>query len=202
MKISLVLATKTRVEEFDKCMRSLARQAYADVELIVVDQNEDDRLKNFLTALPFPVVHLRWSQSGAARARSVGLAAATGEIIGFPDDDCWYPDDLLARVAEFFARNPAADGLTGRSEDGEGNPSGGSFSMQPGPVTMGNVWKTGIAYTIFLRAPVCAAVGTFDEELGVGAGTRYGWEKKPTISFARSRPASASSICPPWSCIT
>jgi GT2 family glycosyltransferase len=41
-------------------------------------------------------------------------------------------------------------------------------------VDISNVWKKGVSYTIFLRSSVCSAVGPFDEELGVGAGTRFG----------------------------
>ena len=175
MKISLILATKGRVAEVERCVRSVAAQNHDDLELIVVDQNEDDRLKPILpqSSFPFPFVHLR-SESGLSRARNVGLASATGDIISFPDDDCWYPDGLLARVASEFQRHPSLDGLTGRSEDGRGHPSGGSFSRCQGQVDIRNVWKQGISYTIFLRSSVCAAVGPFDEELGVGASTRFG----------------------------
>jgi GT2 family glycosyltransferase len=41
-------------------------------------------------------------------------------------------------------------------------------------VDINNVWKKGVSYTIFLRSSVCSAVGPFDEELGVGASTRFG----------------------------
>ena len=44
MKVSLILATKNRVEEVDRFVRSLADQGYGNLELIVVDQNQDDRL--------------------------------------------------------------------------------------------------------------------------------------------------------------
>ena len=66
------------------------------------------------------------------------------------------------------------EGLTGRSQDGQGQASGGRFSRSRGGVNFNNVWKRGISYTIFLRSSVCAAVGRFDEELGVGARTRFG----------------------------
>jgi glycosyltransferase involved in cell wall biosynthesis len=175
MKISLILATKGRVAEVERFVRSLAAQNHGDLELIVVDQNEDDRLKTILSqsSFPFPLVHLQ-SESGLSRARNVGLAFATGDIISFPDDDCWYPGGLLARVADEFQRYPSLDGLTGRSEDGRGQASGGSFSRCKGRVDLRNVWKQGVSYTIFLRSSVCAAVGSFDEELGVGASTRFG----------------------------
>jgi glycosyltransferase involved in cell wall biosynthesis len=175
MKVSLILATKARVKEVATFIRSLADQGYADLELIVVDQNEDDRLGTILTqsSFPFPVIRLR-SEAGLSRARNLGMASATGDIITFPDDDCWYPDGLLVRVVSEFQSRLSLDGLTGRSEDGRGHPSGGSFSWRQGRVDIKNVWKQGISYSIFLRSSVCAAVGAFDEELGVGASTRFG----------------------------
>jgi glycosyltransferase involved in cell wall biosynthesis len=174
MKISLILATKGRVKEIERFMQSLTHQGYS-LELIVVDQNEDDRLESMLKEpnLPFPVVHLR-SEVGLSRARNVGVAFATGDIIAFPDDDCWYPAGLFTRVVSELQGQVSVDGLTGRSEDGRGRPSGGSFSRRKGPVDINNVWKTGISYTIFLRSSVCTAVGLFDEELGAGAHTRFG----------------------------
>jgi glycosyltransferase involved in cell wall biosynthesis len=175
MKVSLILATKNRVEEVDRFVRSLADQGYRDLELIVVDQNEDDRLAAILgqSNLRFPIIHLR-SKSGLSHARNVGISAATGDIISFPDDDCWYPNTLLSRVVAEFRNHHSFDGLTGCSEDGDGNASGGSFSRSQGRVDLKNVWKRGISYTIFLRSSVCAVVGSFDEELGVGARTPFG----------------------------
>lgn len=175
MKISLILATKGRMAEIEILLRSLTQQGYGSLELIVVDQNEDDRLDAILkeSNLPFPIKHLR-SEVGLSRARNVGVAFATGDIIAFPDDDCWYPAGLLRRVVSELQSQPSVDGLTGRSEDGRNRPSGGSFSRRKGRVDINNVWKKGISYTIFLRSSVCAAVGPFDEELGVGARTRFG----------------------------
>jgi glycosyltransferase involved in cell wall biosynthesis len=175
MKVSLILATKGRIEEVGRFIRSLANQDHDDVQLVVVDQNEDNRLKVVVAdaKLRFPIIHLR-SKSGLSHARNVGLASATGDIIGFPDDDCWYPQRLLGRVVWEFQSRHSIDGLTGRSEDGQGQTSGGRFSRDQGRVDLNNVWKRGISYTIFLRSSVCAAVGAFDDQLGVGAGTRFG----------------------------
>jgi glycosyltransferase involved in cell wall biosynthesis len=175
MKVSLILATKDRVDEVNRFVRSLADQGYGNLELIVVDQNEDDRLAAILaqSKLRFPVIHLR-SKSVLSHARNVGMRAATGDIISFPDDDCWYPNALLSRVVTEFGNHHSVDGLTGRSEDGRGQASGGSFSRSQGRLDLKNVWKRGISYTIFLRSSVCAEVGSFDEELGVGARTPFG----------------------------
>jgi glycosyltransferase involved in cell wall biosynthesis len=174
MKISLILATKGRVDEVSNFLRSLSQQSTRNFELIIVDQNEDDRLNVVLTGgtIPFPVTVLQ-SASGLSHARNVGLTVARGDIIGFPDDDCWYPPELLAQVRSKFKEQASLDGLTGSSQDSRGRVSGGSFSRQQGRVDLGNVWRRGISYTIFLRSSVSEAVGAFDEDLGVGAKTGF-----------------------------
>jgi glycosyltransferase involved in cell wall biosynthesis len=174
MRMSLILATKTRVGEVERFIRALRKQEHADLELIVVDQNKDSRLEAVLIQAPgaFDIVHLH-SEPGLSHARNVGLASVTGDIVAFPDDDCWYPDGLLARVVSEFESHPLVHGFTGRSEDGQGHPSGGSFSRCQSKVNVNNVWKKGISYTIFLRSSVLAAVGLFDENLGLGARTPF-----------------------------
>jgi glycosyltransferase involved in cell wall biosynthesis len=174
MRVSLILATKTRVAEAERFIRSLAKQEHANLELIVVDQNKDSRLEAVLTRAPvaFDIVHLH-SEPGLSHARNVGLASKTGDIVAFPDDDCWYPDGLLARVVSQFESHPSVHGFSGRSEDGQGKPSGGSFSRCKSKVSLSNVWEKGISYTIFLRASLFAAVGLFDEHLGLGAPTPF-----------------------------
>ena len=71
MKVSLILATKGRVEEVDRFIRSLADQGHDDLELVVVDQNKDSRLDVILAdaKLLFPIIHLR-SKSGLSHARN------------------------------------------------------------------------------------------------------------------------------------
>jgi glycosyltransferase involved in cell wall biosynthesis len=174
MRVSLILATKGRVGEVDRFIRSLPKQEHPHLELIVVDQNEDNRLEALLIQanVAFAILHLR-SKPGLSHARNVGLASVTGDIVAFPDDDCWYPDGLLARIVWEFQSHPLVDGFTGRSEDGKGHASGGSFSRCQSKVNLNNVWKKGISYTIFLRSSVFAAVGLFDENLGLGARTPF-----------------------------
>src|SRR5690349_10889036 len=114
--ISLLLATVGRTAELENFLLHLDAQTYRCFELIVIDQNPDDRLVAILSEYGqrFPIRHCR-SGRGLSRARNVGLPAATGDVIAFPDDDCWYPPDLLQQVAAIFSENPAVDGITGRS---------------------------------------------------------------------------------------
>jgi len=175
MRFSLIMATVGRTEEVKRFLEHLDRQTYRDFELIVVDQNPDDRLVPILETYKsrFPILHLR-SERGLSRARNVGLKHISGDIVAFPDDDCWYPPDLLERVARFFREHSDIDVLTGRSVDENGELSAGRSDASSGVVNFFNVWKRGRSISMFLKSAVITQIGDFDESLGVGAGTPWG----------------------------
>src|SRR4051794_25382327 len=118
--ISLVVATINRVTELDRLFCSLDRQTCTNFEVIVVDQNHDRRLLPVVAAHPrLAIKHLR-SERGLSRARNVGLRFATGNLIAIPDDDCWYPEELVEQIEAWFASHPRYGLLSTRvlSEDG------------------------------------------------------------------------------------
>ncbi|TMK71185.1 MAG: glycosyltransferase family 2 protein [Actinobacteria bacterium] len=164
----LIVATVDRVDELDGLLASLERQTFRDFRVIVVDQNEDDRLADVLRKRD--VTHLR-STRGLSRARNVALGQVDAQVVAFPDDDCRYPDDLLERVAERLA-DDTLEGLTGREVDVDGN-SSASWRRDVATLTRDNLWNRAISFTIFLRASLVGRVGEFDEELGLGSGTRW-----------------------------
>ena len=175
MKFSLIIATLNRTGEVDYLLKTLDRQTYRNFELIVVDQNSDDRLVSLITPYQssFPILHLR-SAKGLSRARNVALTHVSGDIVVFPDDDCAYCPDLLDRVARFFTNQTEWNGLVGRAVSQEGDDSSGKWDHEAGKITQFNVWRRGTSYTIFLRRSTVSAVGLFDESLGVGAKTPWG----------------------------
>jgi GT2 family glycosyltransferase len=176
MRFSLVVATVNRTAELARFLAALAEQTYTNFELIVVDQNLDDRLRLVLAPYDsrFTIVHLH-AALGVSHARNVGLQQSCGEIVAFPDDDCWYPRELLARVAHVLEAHPDLGGLTGRSVDAQGAQSGDArFDAQAGGVSLVNVWRRTCTYTLFLQRRVVETIGGFDETLGPGAGTPWG----------------------------
>jgi glycosyltransferase involved in cell wall biosynthesis len=174
MRFSFLLATCGRTEELPQLLRSLADQTWRDFEVIVIDQNPDDRLVDLLEpyAALFPLRHVR-SAAGHSRAFNAGLAGITGDVVAFPDDDCWYDPHLLERVERFFRENPSWTGITGREIVPVGFSSGGRWDRRPGRVTPANIWRRAITFSIFLRRSAVEAAW-FDESLGVGAGSPWG----------------------------
>ena len=110
---TLVLATYGRSDVLGPMLASLASQTWRGFELIVVDQNDDDRVVPMLEPIHqagIAVSHLRIAAPNLSAARNRGIDAAAGQWVAFPDDDCWYEPDCLARVVEAIGAEPAIDG--------------------------------------------------------------------------------------------
>src|SRR5262249_44321741 len=114
--------------------------------------------------------HVR-SAKGLSRARNRGLRCCNGDIIGFPDDDCWYDKDVTERVRAFFAGNTPSV-LTGRTIDQQGLDSVSRHRDDSGAIDRTNVFLSGNSSTLFVEAGLARRIG-FDETLGVGADTPF-----------------------------
>lgn len=163
----LVVATVGRVDELSRLLDSLVAQTHSRLRVIVVDQNHDDRVNDALDGVRLDVLRLR-SEPGLSRARNAALEHLTADVVGFPDDDCLYPEDLLETVARRLAENPGLDGLTGRAVDDAGR-SSRSWEREGAVLTESNLWNRAISFTIFLRRDIVDRVGAFDERLGLGS---------------------------------
>jgi glycosyltransferase involved in cell wall biosynthesis len=171
--VSLIVATLNRTTELDRLLRSLDEQSYRDFEVIIVDQNPDDRLVPVLAKYQgLTIRHLR-SGRGLSRARNVGLPHANGDIIGFPDDDCWYPEHLLATVTAWFDSHPEFGALFTILRDAENRPVGPKWPPGSRRCNKIDVWRCGISPDAFLRRQVTEAIGPFNEKIGIGAATPY-----------------------------
>jgi glycosyltransferase involved in cell wall biosynthesis len=175
MRFILIITTLHRTSELQRFLRSAKGQTYQNFEIIIVDQNDDDRVARLLDEFSgLTIRHVRSARLGASSGRNIGLNCRwDADIVAFPDDDCWYPPDLLARVANFFRTHPEWQGLTGRSVTGEGLPSNGRWHYVSGRVTLANAWNRATCFSMFFRSPA-AKVISFDETLGCGANTPWG----------------------------
>jgi glycosyltransferase involved in cell wall biosynthesis len=176
-RFSLVVATRGRTTELDALLESLAAQGWRReaLEVLVVDQNGDERLAPVVAAHAargLDVRRFRSTVNNACHARNLGLAAAQGAILGFPDDDCIYPAGVLDQVHAAFAADPALAVLTGPAASPQGGLGSGRWRQDAGPITPENVWTSVIEFNLFLRREVALALGGFDDRLG--PGTRFG----------------------------
>lgn len=173
--LSIVVPTVGRVEEVGRLLDSLRPQLTAADELVVVDQNPDDRLGPVLAAAAdLRPERVRAAAKGASHARNVGLAHARREAIWFPDDDGWATPGQLDAIRRRMAEEPAVDVIAGRIVDEHGRPSMGRWPDRPLDATRGNVWRVGAEATMVFRRRFFDRVGGFRESIGVGSGAPWG----------------------------
>lgn len=107
MLISLVMPTLNRYDDIDLLMQSLQRQTYKNFELIVIDQNDNNKVEEIVSKYKEEIVvkYVKSDKIGLSYNRNIGIKMAKGKIIAFPDDDCVYEDDTLEKVIKFFEEN-------------------------------------------------------------------------------------------------
>lgn len=115
--ISVVIATRERTAELERCLRSLQKQTYANFEIVVVENGTKSSSTADMIATSFAddsrIRYLHENRAGASLARNAGVAAANGEIIAFTDDDVLVDANWLHAIAWRFAVEPSADCVTG-----------------------------------------------------------------------------------------
>ena len=117
--VSLAIATQRRPEGLATAVRSTFRQTgveLAKLELVIVDNDAVPSAQSLVETLaaeaPFPVRYVHEPAAGVANARNAALAAASGDLIAFLDDDEEAaPGWLAALIAA--QRRYAADAVFG-----------------------------------------------------------------------------------------
>jgi glycosyltransferase involved in cell wall biosynthesis/peptidoglycan/xylan/chitin deacetylase (PgdA/CDA1 family) len=98
VRFSIVIPTYERRETVNRTVAALDRQAFRDFEVVVVDDGSSDGTAKSLRDLSvnFPLTVIERPNEGAAVARNVGAAAASGEYLVFLDDDMEADPEMLA----------------------------------------------------------------------------------------------------------
>ena len=124
MKISVITATWNSGRTIGDTLRSVFNQSFTNVEHIIKDGgSKDDTLeicKNFEQKYYKDECKCRTinilsdKDKGIYDAMNQGVKAATGDVIGILNSDDFYTsDDVLARVAEEFEKNPELEAVYG-----------------------------------------------------------------------------------------
>lgn len=101
MFVSTIIPTKNRPQLLKTALESVAGQTYRDMEVIVVDEGsraEHRQLNEQVVAAFGPAFKYLFLPShnpigsGPSYTRNVGLAAATGDLVAFCDDDDFWCD--------------------------------------------------------------------------------------------------------------
>jgi glycosyltransferase involved in cell wall biosynthesis len=192
--ISAIICTRNRPERVQTWLRCISRQEYPRYEVVVVDNTPTGDLvrTSVAEAIGPRFRYVREPRPGLSRARNAGIAASSGEIIAFFDDDGEPDRHWLAALACGFARGNDIGCVTGTvlparldtmaqelTEQLGGFCKGRSFSsavFSPnGPQSpLYPVPPFGSGANMAFRREALARIGGFDVALGAGTPAHGG----------------------------
>ncbi len=169
-KVSVVVPTRNRDELLREALASVMTNLDPrfELEMLVVDNGEGAHTEAI--AHEFGARYLRCATTGASAARNRGLAAATGDLVAFlDDDDVWTPGHLRPMV-DWMDEHPDFDALLGQIQNVDSKLTGRGLLW---PETMpqdGRVFGALLKVqpqlgATLLRRSALTAVGSFDESL-------------------------------------
>lgn len=101
MKISVILPTYNRAASLAEAIDCVLDQTVPPHELIVIDDGSTDDTAAVLARYGDRIRAIRCDNGGVARARNIGMRAATGDWLAFQDsDDLWSPDHLAVAARD------------------------------------------------------------------------------------------------------
>jgi glycosyltransferase involved in cell wall biosynthesis len=104
-----VIVPVYKVEKYlDKCVQSILKQTYKNLEIILVDDGSPDRCPEMCDAYAnndSRVIVIHKKNEGLSAARNTGLDIAKGEYIGFVDSDDWIAPDMYEHLVNGFLQN-------------------------------------------------------------------------------------------------
>lgn len=111
-KVSVVVATYKRDTDLERALDSLAIQSYLHMEIVLVDDNGNKEWNTKVSAIVdnfkanHPTISLKYIVNspnlGSAKARNIGIEAATGDYITFLDDDDVYLTNKVKKQVAFM----------------------------------------------------------------------------------------------------
>jgi GT2 family glycosyltransferase len=190
MSISVVIATYNRRALLGECLRHLADQPFeTEDEVVVVDNGSTDDTSRVIEAsrprFPVRLRHLTESRPGKSHAVAAAVAAASGDVLAFTDDDVTVDPSWIAIIRRIMRDSNAA--LVGgpvfprweaspprwlrfdTSEYGRLAAPLGLLNYGPASIELGP--RTVLGANMAVRRALINKVGGFDRHLGKLRGT-------------------------------
>jgi len=104
-KISVVIATRSRLSSLKRCVEALCAQDYPKelLEMIIVNDGSTDSTSEYLSALSVQepwIKAVSQARGWQASARNTGIGLSSGELVAITDDDCVVAGNWLLSFAE------------------------------------------------------------------------------------------------------
>jgi len=166
--VSVIVCTHNGASRIEDCLTALAALDYPRYEVVVVDDGSSDGTAEL--AEEFDVKLIRTANRGLSCARNTGIAASSGEIVAFCDDDCRPDPHWLLYLASALVTSshagvggpniPPEDGLVAESV---GHAPGGPMHVLVSDYEAEHIPGCNMAF----RRSVLDRVGGFDPQFHV-----------------------------------
>ncbi len=132
-RVSVVVCSYNGARTIGQCLESLLALEYPNFEVIVVDDGSTDATAEVVRR--FGVRLIRTPNRGLSAARNTGLAAATGDVVAYIDDDAYAdPHWLSYAVSALLSSRHAAVGGPNLPPPGDGRVAAAVARAPGGPV--------------------------------------------------------------------
>ena len=118
-KISVIVPVYKVEPYLRKCLDSIVNQTYENLEIILVDDGSPDNcgaICDEYAARDKRITVIHKPHGGVSSARNAGLAAATGEWLGWVDSDDWIEPDMYEYLLHGARKYGADIAVCGRIE--------------------------------------------------------------------------------------
>src|SRR5947209_2222918 len=112
--VSIIIITRNRPSLLRHCIEHALRQFYPHKEIVVVDSSSNDESEKVVAGFPEVVsVRLRGQNNNRPQAYNEGIAASSGDILAFLDDDAMAQPGWLEACIDGY-RDETIGGVGGR----------------------------------------------------------------------------------------
>ncbi len=109
-KISVIIPVFNVENYLNRCVESVLRQSYKNLEVLLIDDGSTDRsglLCDKWANKDSRILVIHKKNGGVSDARNVGLDVATGDYIAFVDSDDYISPDMMAILFSALKKNDA-----------------------------------------------------------------------------------------------
>jgi glycosyltransferase involved in cell wall biosynthesis len=120
LSFSVAVPTMGRTDELAALLQSIGDSTVRPAQIIVVDQNADDRLARIIAQFSsLGINHHRVTFRGLSAAKNYAAKVASSDVLFTPDDDCRVLANTFQTALEELART-GADVVFGKCLDENG----------------------------------------------------------------------------------
>ncbi|MEP4079125.1 glycosyltransferase family 2 protein [Haloferula sp.] len=206
LSVSVIVCTRDRPDDVEKCLASLSRLREKPLEILLVDNAPTTDATKILVVEQFSDVrYIREETPGLDHARNRGIRESHGDIVAYTDDDVEVDAGWTAALHHAFAEDDSVGLVTGLVEPAEQETEAqvlfedyGGFGRgwtrtylqsrrgQPMTWDLVGAGQLGAGANMAVRRKLLHETGCFDPALDVGTPTLGGGDHEIFFRFLKS----------------